>query len=1054
MGFPVLILLILIDFWTNVDLPEVPRNPACECTEACDEDCFNRMLFYECNEKNCPFGAKNCGNRAFETLASDIQKGKAYAQGFEVQSYGIRGYGLRATRTYAANELIVEYCGDVISIPEMQQRMKKCYANSKHYYSLSLGQGIVIDSGIRGSVARFVNHSCSPNCEMQKWFVKGKPRVGLFSIDEISIGAELTYDYNFDWFDGAIKQTCHCGSDNCRGFIEKSTKSTRASSDSSTPPLRQPKRSARTLSKGLTLPLVKVKATSHRPIGRLIPSSLRRPVGRPRKARKSVRKQTNKSNKSKSPVSNRNNISKSSLRLSGGDTEDSFQNNDDENNDNNDNNDNSDRENFSSDSMELVRPVTRKSTLELRSDVNDSNDLTKNLRSNNHSSKKSNGIESPVKTSKRKMRTQSPLVKKTDDSLSSKQNKTKKADKSTTSTISTKKLRNRVITIRSLPSEKTSVSKPEFEAATTTTTTPAARSQSSSEGPEPQESHSPHSFTDSDEVITPTSSPLPVNDENEKRKVSQKNKTSDILEISDDEPRVADEIVAADNTVNVSESHRFFDSGSKKRHISKPNKEDINSVSKSNNSDISLIENEQDDDQLRKSQHPFSPHLLLNPPLVETSSSNLLLEAERDDSVSSNTKRIVDQLLPSSPDSQEKSVTNDQQTVEPNNFSEQLQSNLNHETGALNHLTYNHIPSQPLRTLKIQSLLTSNDTPVPTKKIKISSMINSAPTTPDNTNEESQFSVLQLEQPRIVYPNNNSLRSLQSPTISTRPNGNELSPNFLTHHVYQSHEPRIGAFNSDSATSLSISSSNNITHPWEQSISVTSLVNTPSVYPKQNSISSIINENPPTNRGSSRYNYSSLKSQSINKPKRGRPPNSTRLSLTSLHPIAPLVTSASRNNVSSQSKSSRFEPFNNQIQSLANRITPNLVTKPRRGRPPNSAPAHRNTLTPLAVRPSPRFSAPVSFGVNRFRPPNINNIQSPLNSLSKTKQPELVKPSRHDSPKLTVDDAVKAALGPVSKRMNHKLLRKIREPDDGDPTKKRKRGRPRIRPGTREQVDG
>lgn len=101
----------------------------------------------------------------------------------------------------------------------MQRRMKELYSKTKNYYILSLENGTAIDSGLRGSAARFANHSCSPNAEMQKWYVNGIPRIGLFATDSIPAGSELTYDYNFDWFEGAEMQVCLCGESNCRGFI-------------------------------------------------------------------------------------------------------------------------------------------------------------------------------------------------------------------------------------------------------------------------------------------------------------------------------------------------------------------------------------------------------------------------------------------------------------------------------------------------------------------------------------------------------------------------------------------------------------------------------------------------------------------------------------------------------------------------------------------------------------------------------------------------------------------------------------------------------------------
>ena len=55
---------------------------------------------------------------------------------------------------------------------------------------------------------RFVNHSCSPNCEMQKWEMNGLHRMALFSKEDIPAGTELTYDYNFALFNPAVGQVC------------------------------------------------------------------------------------------------------------------------------------------------------------------------------------------------------------------------------------------------------------------------------------------------------------------------------------------------------------------------------------------------------------------------------------------------------------------------------------------------------------------------------------------------------------------------------------------------------------------------------------------------------------------------------------------------------------------------------------------------------------------------------------------------------------------------------------------------------------------------------
>lgn len=72
----------------------------------------------------------------------------------------------------------------------------------------------------RGSIARFVNHSCAPNCRMIKWTVAGKPRMALFAGDRgIMTGEELTYDYNFNPYSVKNVQECRCGAEGCRGVL-------------------------------------------------------------------------------------------------------------------------------------------------------------------------------------------------------------------------------------------------------------------------------------------------------------------------------------------------------------------------------------------------------------------------------------------------------------------------------------------------------------------------------------------------------------------------------------------------------------------------------------------------------------------------------------------------------------------------------------------------------------------------------------------------------------------------------------------------------------------
>jgi SET domain len=60
-------------------------------------------------------------------------------------------------------------------------------------------RGLYIDATLKGGPARFINHSCDPNCETQKWIVRGETRVGIFALRTIRPGQEITYNYHLEW---------------------------------------------------------------------------------------------------------------------------------------------------------------------------------------------------------------------------------------------------------------------------------------------------------------------------------------------------------------------------------------------------------------------------------------------------------------------------------------------------------------------------------------------------------------------------------------------------------------------------------------------------------------------------------------------------------------------------------------------------------------------------------------------------------------------------------------------------------------------------------------
>lgn len=195
--------------------------PPADGEQGCDYDCLNRAMHYECNENNCSLNGMGCSNRPFAQLADRIRKGGRYDIGVEVIKTTNRGFGVRACRTFSPGEIIMEYTGEIITEYECERRMAEVYNQSENYYLMQFDRGLVID-GTKGSMGRFVNHSCAPNCEVR--MMRGaddRPHMGIFAGDDgVMTGEELTYDYNFDNF-GSSQQQCHCGAPSCRGFLSK-----------------------------------------------------------------------------------------------------------------------------------------------------------------------------------------------------------------------------------------------------------------------------------------------------------------------------------------------------------------------------------------------------------------------------------------------------------------------------------------------------------------------------------------------------------------------------------------------------------------------------------------------------------------------------------------------------------------------------------------------------------------------------------------------------------------------------------------------------------------
>ncbi|XP_030649135.1 histone-lysine N-methyltransferase, H3 lysine-36 and H4 lysine-20 specific [Chanos chanos] len=196
----------------TADLSEIPRCN-CKATDenpcSMDSECINRMLLYECHPQVCPAGDR-CQNQCFTK--------RQYSQVEIFRTLG-RGWGLRCCHDIKKGEFVNEYVGEVIDEEECRARIKHAQENDIcNFYMLTLDKDRIIDAGPKGNQARFMNHSCQPNCETQKWTVNGDTRVGLFALTDIPAGTELTFNYNLECL-GNGKTVCRCGAPNCSGFL-------------------------------------------------------------------------------------------------------------------------------------------------------------------------------------------------------------------------------------------------------------------------------------------------------------------------------------------------------------------------------------------------------------------------------------------------------------------------------------------------------------------------------------------------------------------------------------------------------------------------------------------------------------------------------------------------------------------------------------------------------------------------------------------------------------------------------------------------------------------
>jgi hypothetical protein len=140
---------------------------------------------------------------------------------YAVRGSHIHGRGVFATEKIRKGTVIVEYKGQRASWDDAMERPDSDPDDSAHTFLFQLDDGRVIDARVRGNAARWINHSCDPNC---RTFEDDEGRVFIEAKRKIRPGEELSYDYKLQ-IEGRLTKreraqyACRCGTGKCRGSL-------------------------------------------------------------------------------------------------------------------------------------------------------------------------------------------------------------------------------------------------------------------------------------------------------------------------------------------------------------------------------------------------------------------------------------------------------------------------------------------------------------------------------------------------------------------------------------------------------------------------------------------------------------------------------------------------------------------------------------------------------------------------------------------------------------------------------------------------------------------
>ena len=131
----------------------------------------------------------------------------------------MQGFGAFATRSISAGTRLIEYAGQRLTTAEADARYPED-GTRHHTFLFAIDDDIVIDAAVDGNEARFINHSCDPNCDA----VIEDSRIWIETLRDIEPGEELAYDYAYELAErhspaAKRRYPCFCGAQTCRGTI-------------------------------------------------------------------------------------------------------------------------------------------------------------------------------------------------------------------------------------------------------------------------------------------------------------------------------------------------------------------------------------------------------------------------------------------------------------------------------------------------------------------------------------------------------------------------------------------------------------------------------------------------------------------------------------------------------------------------------------------------------------------------------------------------------------------------------------------------------------------